>query len=424
MFSVKAFKNHKKTTRYYTINKFDTGIGKNVVVGNKLKTARGLAVSASHPSVSFADVTSANGTLYAFGLNNVLYYIDGSGRLAQTYGGAFVNSPKVCEAFDGVNYVTLVSDGENTYLQEDGGSLALSNVPPFECACFAYDWLWVYKNGALSFSAPLDYSDFSVGKNGGGKIEVPDENGEILALVPYENAVYVFRENAVQRLDVRGEQTDFKITDCVALSEKIVKKSIAVGRECVWFATESSIYKFDGSGIKKGFSEYFARNKLSGISGACCGGRYFLVASGIDGISLNSFDDDKIEKINADFIDVAVVRKNGEYTVYVAKGNEIFTLSDSTTLTASWESNLIDLGQGAREKVLERIKMTGTGDFTLGVVSGLQERKFDVSLRSGVADVLVAMTGDYFRFTIESKSANAEIDGISCLYALSKGGKL
>ena len=426
MISKSPLKNVKRMAKYYTFDGFSNGLAQNAFAGNNLKCARGVKSVLAH-NKSFVFIKGVGEIVYAFGENKVLYYSYGTdGGILQNYAGTFSQTPNVVTVYDGKNFIPVFTGEEAVYYHKQGvgGELKIAeDVEKFDIGCYAYERLWTYKDGKLRFSAPLNFSDFTVGKNGGGEIEVPDIFGKVIALIAYENRVYIFRENGIQRLDSRGEQAEFIITDCAALMENIKAETIAVGNECMYFCTDSSIYKLAVTKVSKVYSTVFEKYNLQPISATYGCGKYVLSASGVNGDALYHLDDSGVEviSIKADCL-TSIVRSGKVIPLFLYEG-KAYTIDNENFMPLKWESDFLDLKQGAREKILERVKAHGYGDFTLTVKSGKVERKLKLHFKEGVADIPVGMRGDYFKFQLESVNGGY-INGLSVLYTLSKGGKL
>lgn len=206
IFSKNSLSSEKRAAKVYRFFPAEAGRAVNFRKENKtLQKCAGISAIAALPEGVRAEKLYASGkTLFAWCDDKKIYSSEGGAFLALE--SVFAAAPAFCGAFDGSAAAPLFSDGEKTYVFLSG-ALYAANVPPFTAACYAYERLWIFGGGKLKFSAPLAYDDFSVRKDGGGEIEAPDGAGGVLALVPFENKIMIFRER--ERTDIgRARRAD------------------------------------------------------------------------------------------------------------------------------------------------------------------------------------------------------------------------
>ena len=354
IFSKNSLFSEKGAAKVYRFFPADAGRTVNFRKENKtLQKCAGISAFAALPEGVRAEKLYASGeTLFAWCDDKKIYVSEGGAFLACE--SAFAAAPAFCEAFDGSAAAPLFSDGEKTYVFLSGAAYA-ANVPPFTAACYAYERLWIFGGGKLKFSAPLAYDDFSVRKDGGGEIEAPDGAGGVLALVPFENRIMLFRERGVQILDVRGEPTDFCLRDAAFFSEHVLKDTIACGGGNVWFCTDAGVYRGKG----ESFSRLQAPEGISarGICGAYAEGCYQLSARSAAGETYLLRFKENTEVFRAEISDVCGY---GNVCAFLRDGQACEWSADGAPLVSVWESGACDLGE-ARNKVLERVIVRGRG---------------------------------------------------------------
>lgn len=417
IFSKNSLSSEKRAAKVYRFFPAEAGRAVNFRKENKtLQKCAGISAIAALPEGVRAEKLYASGkTLFAWCDDKKIYSSEGGAFLALE--SVFAAAPAFCGAFDGSAAAPLFSDGEKTYVFLSG-ALYAANVPPFTAACYAYERLWIFGGGKLKFSAPLAYDDFSVRKDGGGEIEAPDGAGGVLALVPFENRILLFRERGVQILDVRGEPTDFCLRDAALFSEHILKDTIACGGGNVWFCTDAGTYRGKG----ESFSRLQAPEGISarGICGAYAEGCYQLSARFAAGETYLLRFKENTEVFRAEISDVCGY---GNACVFLRDGQACEWSADGAPLVSVWESGTCDLGE-ARNKVLERVIVRGRGNFLLRVQGGRRSRIAPVRFKDGRAEIYAGLYGDIFRLILETDAADAALGEIDCLFALSRGGKL
>ena len=113
----------------------------------------------------------------------------------------------------------------------------------------------------------------------------------------------------------------------------------------------------------------------------------------------------------------------GNACAFLRDGQACEWSADGAPLVSVWESGACDLGE-ARNKVLERVIVRGRGNFLLRVQGGRRSRIAPVRFKDGRAEIYAGLYGDIFRLILETDAADAELEEIDCLFALSRGGKL
>lgn len=430
IFDKKSLYSRKKAVRYFRLPTFENPAkAVNAYCGrDRLGKSRGFRkIGAPAQGIKGLALYAAGKSLYCSGDDGKIYYMTEGGAFAPLSGDArFLSPPAFCDVV-GSSPVRLFSDGVKVCVALSGG-LYPSEIPPFSAACYSYERLWIYADGKLRFSAPLHYESFADAKNGGGEIALPDGRGEILALIPFDNRIYLFRERGIQKLDVRGEQTDFEITDFPFFGERILKNTIACGEECVYFCTEAGMYRLADGGVSAFNDAYFAKYKLRPIKGAYAEGAYHLLAeSGIDGEgerAVHVFYGNGSISYHGSVTDICALCRDNAIVCACIEEGEIGVLEAAPSVCTKWTSDWSDLGGGARKKVLERVVLRGKGFFLLHISGEGIERTSEVRFVKGKAELNVGLASTYFEFTLETDSGEAEIYELSCLYTLSKGGKL
>lgn len=174
----------------------------------------------------------------------------------------FAGFTDVSENVSFINYYTGGKDTALIYTENgayayDGVLTRKEGVTGLIGACMHYDRVFGVKPGmadTIAFSALLDPFDFST-ENGGGEISLMDEGGKILKLVSLRNSIYIFRENAVQRMTAYVDPTEYTITRIATLDKPVRPGSIASDLDRIFFVAGESVYSLSASGIKAEYEE-------------------------------------------------------------------------------------------------------------------------------------------------------------------------
>ena len=221
---------------------------------------------------------AAGESLAVYCASGSVYFCSAAGT--QKSGVRFARIPACARVYDGGEGF-LLSDGKAVALLRESG-IALSSAPPFQCAAFYGDRLWIAQGGEagqLRYSAPADAFDFSSARGKGGSIELPSAYGPIVALAAFADGLLLFRERGVQRLRGRGDERDFAVSDLFACARICADTVAEASGRVVWLA-EDGLHAFDGS--ERAFCAEAASVLLgvdqNGARAAAEDGRYYLQA--------------------------------------------------------------------------------------------------------------------------------------------------
>lgn len=242
--------------------------------GGKLRGGVGadaLELSALPAGKTLAAVFEGGGA-YALYCADGKVYACASGGLSDS-GVTFSRMPAAVRVYEG-GEKTLLSDGQ-LCLELSGSGLA-QKAFAFSCATFAYDRLWYCSDGlTLYYSEAGNAYNFEAGTGLGGKIELPDKKGKIVALVSLRNDIYVVREYGLQKLEAYGDEQEFSVEDVLSCA-KIYGPSAAATERTLFFLAEDGLHAY-GDGKIGGFAEWLASEQTN-VRGAASGGKYFLSA--------------------------------------------------------------------------------------------------------------------------------------------------
>lgn len=156
----------------------------------------------------------------------------------------FDSAPQIAAiVYEGKSKLLII--GENASVVE--GEDAEKNVPYGDCVTVFNGTLFVAKGNVLRFSAPFDFTNFSVGTELGGYFETERDDGEILFVCGLNGKLCLICEKAVLELSVTGSITDYS-AEKVALGYLNVKKdSAAKIGENVYFISDGKLCRYGKS---------------------------------------------------------------------------------------------------------------------------------------------------------------------------------
>ena len=333
---------------------------------------------------------------------------------------AFTSPPASVRAYDGQETLVL-SDGESVCLFTAQGLSPCAEIPPFSCAGYAYERLWVYAGGGdvqrVQFSAVMDIRDFE----GGGVIDLPDGRGDILSFTELDNVFYIFRQFGIQKLTAKGREEDFVLSDADAPAARICHGSICTENGKAYFLTDRGMYSFDGSSVKPFFRDHDLQPAPGeNVRAAACGGRVYLSADFEAGRALGIFCEDEKDGflVAEEGRALCAVRApSGLYIVFYKEGR-LYTFPSGAPggAPALWESAPA-LPFGGAEGVLEELVLAGEGNFALEAVSERGCRRIDCLLSGGAKRFRIDLRGARFVFRVHSRGEAGKVFALTAGYS-------
>ena len=416
--------------RYYRFIRFNEGEYYNFdTTEGELRAAHTLRIEANAPyRVALQRIYAGGGGVFVYASDQKLYRY-AERRLQPLEGAVFANAPAFCVATEktenGCVQAFLFSDGKKTYAAESD-TLRLTKAVGFRAACYAFERLWTVNGDyTLRFGAPLRLDEFAVERNGGGEIRLPDAQGKILALIPFENRICIVREYGIQRFDVRGDQTDFTVEDCDCTGEKILADTIACGNDGVWYCTDFAAYRLRGLSVERVQDSVFGKYALRARCGVCAEGKYIVLAEGAfggeRGVASFGFGARSVEIVRADLIGAAA---DGGRCVYLCADGIYRREEGGAPRFAQWIAEPNGLGRGSLPKAVRRVRALGRGVVWLRVASEYGERLLPLRFADGRADCAVGLKGEYFTVSVQTDCVDALVREICLEYTLERGNRI
>ena len=180
-------------------------------------------------------------------------FIDASGQFT---GGALLGS-NVCAATAvdktaDKTQTIFVGDPRAFYVQDNGvEGIALSNTVPAVCEfnnrLFVGSKVFkiVYSSPDKAFTFTPDSTDEQ------GTLNLPLDRGDVVALLRYEDGIYVFCQRGIFRLYAAGSARDFKLTALEYAGGGIFGRSVGRCGRSIFFLAQDGLYRIYGDSVKR-----------------------------------------------------------------------------------------------------------------------------------------------------------------------------
>lgn len=308
---------------------------------------------------------------------------------------------------NGAMKVMFVSDETATI---DGETV--SGIPYGVAAAFCGGRLFIADGYKIKYSEEFDYTDFSVGLNFGGFIEIDRNEGEILYVAEDGGKLYVITEHAVFALSPYGEPFEFKMEKLTDFGLSIVKNTVFGVGGTIGFLNGNTFCALSGGRIK------FLSDALTGYTNMTVG-----VAGGHCGFYVLPFTIDRVNYAFVyDFVSGKEALENvSGYAVageYAAKTTDIrfyrITVITKTVSVADEYSAEYDFGT-CRKKAVSRVEAHVTGSATI-VVRG--DGVFRATITEKCNSVSCFLHGRSFYIGFENASADFKAENIAVHYTI------
>ena len=278
---------------------------------------------------------------------------------------------------------------------------------------------------SIVYSEPFSKGDFSESMDGGGKIVLPADTGEVVDMVATSNAVYVFCVYGIWKLSAAGSARDFCLERVSFTGRKILKGSACAvgfsGGENVFFFDEYGPWKVERTGTMEICRDltFPIRTDKQACEHACLNGKvvynYLALDNSVKNVVINAETDRAYHSFTCEGLSdlkgqgVGVV---DSFLYAIVDGETLPThrLSEFSTPPCDFQLSGV--------KTLGRLNVFGEGKVTISVSSERGTKTFELQTKNGVASVDVRLKGKFFclRFVL---GAHAVLRGLDVeLYAL------
>ena len=274
----------------------------------------------------------------------------------------------------------------------------------------------------VAYSSALVPWDYNESIDDGGRISFPSEGGKIVALVPFDEAVYVFYEYGVSRIDMAGRARDFSLKRIGYNGGRIFGDTVgvcSVGGEKVFFLAEDGLYRFDGNTAER-ICENLAIKPLRDTHVCAHGvsdGKYFVQYVDKNGTKRAVAVDAEREEGYYFFTTEGLSSDGGKaFCRYEAMPHCLQTRGALPSGEEYvFEAAGLRFGLAGR-KALKGLSFEGEGAMRVKVDDGRRWREVRLSFSNGRADWRLRMRGEAFRvrLTLEKgaivRSMTAEVE--------------
>lgn len=378
---------------------------------------------------------------YLFSMSNGLiqYYEPEDGRLHVFSGFAFTGVEMLNYKLNSKD-VMLISTNERPLMVWDGKYIYRhDNAPRISSMALHFERLFVINPDAptkVFFSDDLDPTNWTVGSDSAGFIELLDERGSMTKVVSFGGYLYVFREHGISRITAAGAQSGFSAVNLFVSADRIYPESIVKCGSVIMFLASDGLYAFDGYDCTKVLTRLNGLIAGAPSASAYFGGRYYLACK-------MDFGDEK--KIGCENEDDPVSNgllvydvTTGEYSV--TRGLSIESMSACSydgedflvavesggagvitrcgkrfdePLPKLWSSPETDFGKPDRTKMLREVYIDTSVPCSV-TVGG--KRKKTKTVKSGRRRVRMNTAADAVKLVIETDAADCVIRPPSVIY--------
>lgn len=344
----------------------------------------------------------------------LLFLDDGEKPLSRCEFGGRVGYAK---AYDSEHKEKLAFGGENGVwlYDETNGAVKTNAESASRIICYYKERVFcVKKPFTLLYSAPTNPSDFSESIDGGGRLEMPSARGEIVALLPLKEKLYIFFEYGICALEGAGSAKEFRVQEMAYHGSRIFGDSVGACFEKAFFLTETGLCVFDGKVVKNACENLAIKPKITDqvCAQAQADGNYYLRYVNEKGVETGLVVDGMTEKGNRCFAMQGLSVCKGEAVCYANGG--LCKIQKGERAPAPFTSyftakNITFASAGV--KTLNSLRVFGFGNAYVDVCAGRRTRRAKIAMESGVAQAYIGVRGKEFSIKIELEKG-AEITAL------------
>ena len=318
-----------------------------------------------------------------------------------------------------------------------GGIVTVSDAPFISSMAIHYERLFATTGGEQSkvwFSDDLDPTNFSVGLDEAGFIEMLDERGALKKVISFNDYIYIFRDYGITRISAYAEQTTFNVSQLFVSSGKIYPNSVCVCGDEIIFLASDGLYSFNGINATKildNISLGFANKNNENAMAAYLENKYYLACNFDfkDGVVLGEANATNNCVLEIDLVSrtalflrgadvchiLAVKTDNFNGVIVCAKehSSNSFSLGVldysgkifNTATTKVWQTPLTDLGQtGQTKTILDFVVSTKTSLKITLLNENADEKVLTFSGANKAQKINTKFCGEKMAFRLESSS--------------------
>lgn len=365
--------------------------------------------------------------------NGNLYECSASGGVFQLIEGlSFQKTPTAtCYNYNGKDVLLLSSEEDGLIIYDGKDWQKVSDAPSITSMCIHSERLFITSggvDGALWFSDDFDPTNWNVSLTEAGFIDLGEDRGEMLCVVPFGGHVYVFTSFGVSKITAYGDQTEFSVSHLLVSCGKILKNTIMLCGDCITFLASDGLYRFDGYNVVRVSDPWFSLVDTSPewVKGCYYNGyAYYLLRFIVDGVHQSGIlkikpngDDSEIIFVGV-VSDIAVLKMDEDYKLLayermygmICEFGEDYGFLDEP-VKMEWISKESDFGVSAKKKMLSKVSFNANLPVKLTVTADGNERLFSLNPQNGACVVCPNIVGNTFSFKIVVQGVKAEISGL------------
>jgi len=259
------------------------------------------------------------------------------------------------------------------------------------------------RGGNLKYSAPEDFRNFTESVDGGGTIRFSDGGGEIIALKVHDDALYIFFESGIKRLEIGGDPCEYRAEQIDYTGGDIYPRTICVCDHAIYFMCKNGIYCLKGKRIEHLETNVLLPSKASGYEGCS-------VWKGLPIFRYKQDNDEyKTLAIRADgstcyMVDMEGLShgENGK-VLFVDAGKRLYQLADANQgeIWFSGYFSTVDTDLGyVGLKTLRKLRFFGEGEVEVSLWNGIHNINKNLTFENGIAEWKITERGEMFRLYI------------------------
>lgn len=209
---VKRIKQNLRSAYFKNINSL-VERSENAVVDNDGRITYFAVFNTGSPSIynRVLSIIRVGDKVFYYTVDKKLYYINGESLIVPNL-NKFTYAPTIVEIMQNGVLVPFVIDGNgNGYVIDQAGIITSYQIPCGRVAVVYNGMLLIANGNEVYFSAPLDYTDFTMDLNRGGVVRTDKNDGEICSMVVQDNKLIILTKHAVYTFTAFGDRIDYTL---------------------------------------------------------------------------------------------------------------------------------------------------------------------------------------------------------------------
>lgn len=301
------------------------------------------------------------------------------------------------------SWTCVLAAGKYVFLKANGQEYSLLNIEGSKgCGAFyKHRLFYAVAPSDLGYFAPESLTDFAPSADGGGRFRLSDGLGEIVAMKPFGEKLYLFFERAIMEFDGAGAPEDFKIKPVPYAGGLIFGKSVVVSNQGIYFMSADGVYRFNGNRVEKLPFDFVKAPQISEVwqTGAAGKGKIFMRYRSVDDEWINFvFCEDNGECFYVDDMANLSMEKGG-IVLFTDKQRYFCTpdLNGEYGYDGRFNGAETNFGIGGRKRV-KKLYFFGQGKFTFTMKNGGRTLQRSLTFKNGRVEVPMSECGDSFVF--------------------------